>query len=173
MDQFIRELMRIAGLFESWACQHIDFDQLEEPWPYLLQDRFGHACLQVLQPSDLAKYDAEDCLRVALHLRLTVKLESGLPVPIDVKARNPMSSAGSEFLEYRIQTIRNSMESDDCVPFSVGDDPFDPDLGTPYFGLYGVGADGLLEHIADRTTYAEAVKLAQNLVPTLIFPSQD
>ena len=67
MDQFMRELMRVASLFESWACQHIDFPELDEPWPYLLQDRFGEACLQIKTVAELAAFAEPDCLRAALR----------------------------------------------------------------------------------------------------------
>jgi len=36
MDQFMREAMRVANLFEAWACLHIEFNDLEDVWPYVL-----------------------------------------------------------------------------------------------------------------------------------------
>lgn len=30
MDQFMRELMRVAAQFENWSCQHLDFSELDE-----------------------------------------------------------------------------------------------------------------------------------------------
>jgi len=48
MDQYMREVMRVASQFETWACLHIDFDELNDMWPYLLEDRFGENCLAVL-----------------------------------------------------------------------------------------------------------------------------
>jgi hypothetical protein len=169
LDQFMREIMQVASEFESWACHHIEFAELDEPWPYLLQDHFGETCLQVLLPDKLAVFDASDCLRVALLLGLSVKLDSNLPVPVDVIATNPFYSTGSGFRKFRIQTVRNSVEDNDCVVYSAGDDPFDSNFGPPYFGLYGVGEDGLSEHIADRTSYSEAVRLAQKLAPGVNF----
>jgi hypothetical protein len=44
MDGLMREVMRIATMFEEWACQHADFAQLGEVWPYYLEDHFGAAC---------------------------------------------------------------------------------------------------------------------------------
>lgn len=69
----------------------------------------------------------------------------------------------------RIQTMRNSADDDFCELFTLDDDPFDDEFEAPYFGLYGVGPDGLLDHIADRRTYAEAIELARNLVPGVAF----
>ncbi len=40
MDQFMREIMRIANRFEAWACSHLVFDELNDVWPYLLEDKF-------------------------------------------------------------------------------------------------------------------------------------
>jgi len=119
--------------------------------------------------SELATFAENDCLRVAIKLRLPVHLVPGLPVPVEVRAVNPASAAGSGFREFRIQTVRENLEDQDCVAFTAADDPFDADYGPIYFGLYAVGADGLPEHIADRPTYAGAVALAQNLVPGLHF----
>lgn len=169
MDQFMRELMRVANQFESWACLHIDFNELNDVWPYLLEDKFGETCLAVLLPSALAEFDDSDCLRVAMRLRLPVILDDKLPIPIDVSALNPV--AGSAFHEFRIQTMRDSIEDGDSNPYSPDDEPFDEEFGRPYFGLYGVGENGKVEHIADRRTYSEARSLAQKLAPGVAFPT--
>jgi len=168
IDQFMRELMRIATQFEEWACAHIAFDELCDTWPYLLEDKFGDACLATLFPSALAEFNAMDCLRVAFYLQLPVRFNENLRLPIDVTACNPVTN--SAFREFRIQTVRNSMEGGESVPFTLADEPFDDEFGAPYFGLYGVGSDDLGEHIADRKTYAEAVTLAQKLAPGIQFP---
>ena len=73
MDGFMREIMRIAAQFEAWACRHVDFTQLTDVWPYLLEDRFGKECLSVLLPEKLAAFDEHDCRRVAARLRLTFR----------------------------------------------------------------------------------------------------
>jgi hypothetical protein len=168
MDQFMRELMRIANQFETWACQHLDFDQLNDVWPYLLEDKFGKVCLDVLQLTSLSQFDERDCLRVSLRLRLPVIVDSKLPVPFDATLANPIVKAG--FREFRIQTVRDSIEENMTVPFVASDEPFDDEFGNPYFGVYGVDASGELEHIADRQTYAEARELAQKLAPEIPFP---
>lgn len=167
MDQFMREVMRVADYFEAWACLHINFDEMAEVWPYLLKDNFGEACLGVILPSALAEFDDTDCLRVAIRLRLPIKFEDKLPIPICVTARNPVQ--GSLFREFQIHTVRDSIEDDSSCQYTTDDDPFDENFGVPYFCLYGVGDDGLLEHIADRRRYSEAVSLAQKLAPGVGF----
>lgn len=169
MDQLMREAMRVASQFEAWACLHVEFDMLDYAWPYLLKDRFGEACLGAILPNTLVEFDTDDCLRVALKLRLPIRIDDKLPLPIDVKIPNPLP--GSAFKEYRIQTMRDSVETEMTTPFTQDDEPFDADFEAPYFSLYGVGEDGLLEHIANRKTYSEAVSLAQKLVPGVEFPS--
>jgi len=67
--------------------------------------------------------------------------------------------------------VRNSIEDGDATPYTLDDEPFDGDFGSPYFGLYGVDGDGRLEHIADRGTYSEALRLAQKIAPGVTFPS--
>lgn len=168
MDEFLREMMRVGNLFEAWACAHVAFDELNDVWPYLMEDKFGDACLEFMLPSTMAEFDDTDCLRVALRLRLPIKADDKLRVPVDVRAANPI--AGSEFREFRIQTVRDVLDEGDVAPFTTDDDPFDERFGPPHFGLYGVGSDGLLEHIADRDTYSDALNLAQKLAPGVALP---
>ena len=170
MDQFMREVMSIGSRFEEWACQHINFDEVNDVWPYLLEEKFGEACLALLVPSALAKFDETDCLCVALRLRLPVIHDDKLPIPVDVIAPNPIAGIG--FREFRIQTVRNSLEDGDVVPFVTDDELFDEQFGKIYFGLYGVGEDGKLEHITDRKTYGEVLNLAQKLAPGIAFPNR-
>jgi hypothetical protein len=179
MDEFMRVVMRVANRFERWSCRNLNFAELDQPWPYLLQDRFGEACLQVVAPAELTAFTDNDCLRIAIKLCLPVRLDLGLPVPVDISASNPLRSLRSfvanesAFCEFRIQTVREELADHDCAPFTAADDPFDPDFGPPYYGLYGVGEDGLPEHIADRQTYAEALALAQKLAPGIIFTAKN
>jgi hypothetical protein len=172
MDELMRETMRIANKFEAWACFHIDFEELNEVWPYLLQDKFGEICLIDIFPNELASaltsFGDSDCLRAALRMKLPIIFDDKLPIPVDITALNPV--AGSPFKRYRIQTVRDAIEIEDTSPYVIGDDPFDSDFESPYFSLYGVGEDGLLEFIADRSSYSEAVKLARKLAPGIDFP---
>jgi len=170
MDQFMREMMSIGSRFEEWACQHISFEQLNDVWPYLLEDKFGEAVLAMLSLSALAEFDESDCLRVALRLRLPVMLDDKLPIPIDETAPNPIPGPG--FSAFRIQSVRNSLEDGDVVPFVANDEPFAEQFGALYFGLSGVGEDGKFEHIADRRTYGEMRNLAQKIVPGIAFPER-
>jgi hypothetical protein len=167
MDEFMRVLMRVANLFESWACERVAFENITDVWPYLLEDKFGDACLESIPPSALARFGDEDCLRVALRLRFPIRMDDKLPVPIDVRAPNPIG--GSVFREFRIQTVRDDDEGE-AAPFTTDDDPFDNDFGPPYFALYGVGDDGLLEHIAYRDSYSSALDLARKLAPGVALP---
>ena len=167
-DEFMRQVMRIATEFGLWSCEHVFFEELDDVWPYLLEDKFGEACVSVLGgPETLLDFDTRNCLRVAHKLRLPVRTDSGLPVAIDVAADNP--AAGAAFRKFRIQTVRDSLEDDFVNAFTTDDEPFDEALGSPYFSLYGVGDDDLLEHIADRATYSAAVELARKLAPGIVF----
>lgn len=65
--------------------------------------------------------------------------------------------------------MRDALDDEITEPFTLDDEPFDENFGAPYFGLYGVDAGGVLEHIADRRTYAESVSLAQKLAPGIVF----
>lgn len=169
IDQFMREVMRVANLFEAWACLHVDFDQLNDVWPYLLEDRFGEACLAVLPPNALAQFDASDCLRVGVRMGLPIKGIDETPLSsIDMKARNPI--VASPFREYRIQTVRNSINGESGKPYTSDDYPFDDDFSEPYLRLFGVHDDGIQEHIADRANYREVLNLVRKLAPGVEFP---
>ena len=169
MDELMRVVMRIANQFETWSCRHINFKELSDVWPYLLQDKFGEACLDAMSPTGLASFNDSDCLRVAMRLHLPIIQDGKLPVPCDVIANNP--TPNSQFRKFRIQTVRHENEEDgDIKPYTMDDEPFDENFGEPYFGLYGVYEDGMLEHIADRKTYSEALSLAKKLAPEIDFP---
>ena len=169
MDQFMREVIGIANRFEEWACSHIEFKELADVWPYLLEDRFGAACLAVTLPETLMDFDETDCLRVAIRLRLPIIFDSKLPLPVCVNVPNEVRQ--SAFRWFRIQTVRDALNGKNGVIYSLNDDPYDEKFGFPYFGLYGVGEDGSTEHIADRATYPEVMSLALKLAPGTNFPT--
>jgi hypothetical protein len=166
-DEFMRVIMRIGTRFEEWACAHIHFHELDTCWPYLLEERFGAACVALKDVTSLDEFCENDCLEVALRLRLPVKAVGTLPVPVDFSAGNPVSE--SDFRQFRIQTLREYGDGN-IEPFTACDDPFDDKYGPLFFGFYGVCDDGLLEHIADFKTYSDAVGLARKLAPGIQFP---
>lgn len=172
MDQLMREVMRVGDEFENWACRHVAFHELDDVWPYLLEERFGEACLEVMDADSLAGFGADDCFRIAFKLRLPMRADSSLPLPVCVEAPNPLPDA--EFQHLRIQTIRHEWDEDgnaEVSPFTEDDDPFDENYSPPVFGIYGVKGD-VLERIADRKTYAEARALSAKLLPGIGFPEE-
>ncbi|WP_397382635.1 hypothetical protein [Prosthecobacter sp.] len=170
VDQFYREAMRIAALFEEWACEHVLFEEMCEVWPYLLEDKFGAACLQRMSVEDLKYFDAEDCPDVAMKLLLPLHYQDASRVPLDVMAINPIPA--SHFTHWRIQTIRCLSGDDNFEPMAYGDDPFDAEYEPSILALYGVDAEGLVEHIKDFDRYADAVAFAGKLAPGVEFPEE-
>jgi hypothetical protein len=172
MDQFMREVMRVGNEFENWACRHVAFHELDDVWPYLLEECFGEACLEVMDAESLAGFGADDCLRVAFKLRLPMWADGSLPLPVCVEAPNPLPDA--EFQHLRIQTIRHEWDENgdgEVASFTEDDDPFDENYSAPVFGIYGVKG-GVLERIADRKTYADARALSEKLLPGIGFPEK-
>lgn len=171
-DQFMREVMRVATQFEEWACSHIDFNRFEaiwpDGWPCVMENAFGDACLETVSPTELASFDDSSCLRVALRLQFPVRFEGRPPLPVDVTALNP--SPESPFKKLKIQTVRDTVKGGFPIPYKSGDQPFDEEFQSPYFSLYGIAGDGVAEHIADRSDYEDAVKLAQKIMPGIQFP---
>lgn len=166
-DQFMREVMRVAQEFELWACEHVNFDEWDEVWPYFLQDRFGPACVSILSAAGLASFSREDCVRISLRLGIPLRMDRSLPVPICAEA--PIPTAGSPFHSLLIQTVRDSIDGELTCAYTRADEPFDDALGPIYFSLYGICQNGLLEHIASRQTYDEILALATALVPEIHF----
>jgi hypothetical protein len=128
--------MRVADLFERWACIHVHFEELDHVWPYFLQDHFGRACVALVSALGLATFDSADCLRVAFRLGIAVKTTTGLPVPISVEALNPVE--GSPFRGFRLQTVRDSRDGESTSAYTIADEPYDEEYGAPYFAWYGV-----------------------------------
>ncbi len=166
-DQCMREVMRVATLFEEWACRHIAFEEIDEVWPYFLENEFGRACIKVVGACGLAEFGANDCLRVAMQLWLPVRHDGVLPVPVLEEISNPIHGVALRI--FRIQTVRDSRVYGDVVLYTSDDDPFTSEFSQPYFAFCGVYESGEVEHIADRLTYMEAVNLAQGLIPGLLF----
>ena len=168
-DEFLRQMMRIGELFEAWACEHVAFEELAEVWPYYLEEHFGGACLQVLTPTGLPHFSHEDCVRVALQLAIPIRYQDGLSLPLDIRAANPVP--GSAFIEYRIRTVREDLEAHEIEPYTSDDDPIDDRFGDVVLGLYGIHADGEVEHIADFGRYSDAAALAAKIAPGIDFPA--
>jgi len=168
LDHLMREVMRIAELFEVWACEHVEFAACDEVWPYLLADSFGNACLGLTGPNGLSNFDPSDCLRMALLLRIPVRFDGQLPLPVDVIAPNPVPS--SPYRQFQIRSVRETSDSETCVPFTTSDDPNDEEYGRVFYGLYGVHNDCNVEYIAARDSYREVLGLIRRLVPGVTFP---
>ena len=171
MDVFMREVMRVGEMFEEWACRHVAFHELDDVWPYVLEERFGAVCLEMMDADSLVGFDVDDCLRVAFRLRLPMRVDGSLPLPFCVEAPNPL--AGAKFHRLRIQTVRHELVEDGgTAPFTEEDDAFDENYGAPFFGIYGVDEEGLLDHIAERDTYQAARSLLEDLLPGVGFPEE-
>lgn len=144
-DGLMRVIMRVATRFDQWASKYVAFEELDDVWPYLLEDGFGPASVNLLGVENLEEFDDRSCLRVALRLRIPLRHTEGLRIPVDVTAANPISE--SLFLAFRIQTVRECIENNLYEPFTLDDDPFEKRFSHPQFALYGVTVDGLLEHL--------------------------
>lgn len=169
MDEFMRHVMRIATRFEEWACAHVAFGELRDRWPYLLQDRFGKTCLELFPPQFLFEFHEDDCLPIALALRVPVIVDDVLRVPMQITVKNPHD--GSGFTAYRIATYRNLIEdNNEPCTFSVDCEPYDENYGDPYFRLSGLAGDQQEVPIADRATYAEVLALARKIAGHFSFP---
>jgi hypothetical protein len=170
VDQFWREVMRIGSLFEEWACAHVAFEEMSDVWPYLLEEKFGEACLLRVDLESLPSFDTQDCLNVAMKLMLPLYYREGACLPLDVTAPNPVH--GSPFIQWRIQTVRSLLGDEDFEPMVYGHDPFDPEYDSPLLALYGMCEEGQVEHIKDFTCYADALAFVRKIAPGVDFPDR-
>lgn len=168
IDEFWRVMMRVGTRFEAWACENVAFDSLPEVWPYLLMERFGAACLDWMPLEDLDGFDDQDGVSVAMKMNVPLVYRESLGLPLDLMVPNPV--AGSAFVHWRIQTVRWDAEAESMVPVLYGGDPPEVDAEAVVVALYGIEADGRLEHVRDSKTYAEARALAMKLAPGVAFP---
>lgn len=87
-DVFMREAMRVGREFETWACQHVEFDEMEEVWPYFLEG-FQHHALRAVGTesgragegmeellSNLRDLDAEAWPKIAAVMKLPLKAKT-------------------------------------------------------------------------------------------------
>ena len=95
-DEFMRVVMRVATRFETWASDLVEFEELDDVWPYMMEDRFGAACVEVMGAENLASFNDSDCLRVALRLRLPVKLSAGFCIYIETICQGPVPIVSDE-----------------------------------------------------------------------------
>lgn len=73
IDHLMRLAMRIGDQFETWSCTNINFNELSDVWPYLLEDKFGETCLKIMPITHLESFDDSDCLLVARAMELPMK----------------------------------------------------------------------------------------------------
>ncbi len=162
-DERMRTVMDVAEAFETWACEHVIFDEVDDVWPYLLEDRFGDAFPRLFGWEALDRFGPSHCLQLALLWNLPLRGTAARPLPVDVTIPHPMP--GAAFSALRLQTIRIAADDRECEPWTA--DTF-RDLApgeSIVFGLYGVSSDGRLEHIADRGSWEAAVELVRGLWP--------
>jgi len=79
-DQFMRECMRVGEFFETWADQWVDFDQMDDVWPYMLEDKFGQAVIEQFgSVLFLTSFDDVAARAVARELGLKLRQEPARP----------------------------------------------------------------------------------------------
>ncbi len=77
-DEFMRQCMRVAEVFETWAGDHVDFDGTVDCWPYLLEGKFGRAVIELAWLFTLDTFKPEHCQAVAKRLGLPLM---AIPAP--------------------------------------------------------------------------------------------
>ena len=72
-DAVMREVMRVATMFEEWACKHVDFEKLNSVWPYDLETNFGPAVLSIFEPDKLDGLKPLGMVLIARHMNLPLR----------------------------------------------------------------------------------------------------
>jgi hypothetical protein len=74
-DNLMRITIDIATAWEAWACDHINFDETEDVWPYMIQDKFGSAFEKTRSLLDVfTTYKNSQDLNTTFH-RIAARLE--------------------------------------------------------------------------------------------------
>lgn len=73
-DNGYRYCMERAIQFERWACDNIEFAEMEDVWPYWLEEHFGPLFVRYAWNTDL---DAIDWREFATRARLPVREPNG------------------------------------------------------------------------------------------------
>jgi hypothetical protein len=91
MDNFMRQCMRVARLFEAWACRHVNFDEMDVVWPYYLEEKFCAAFLRTYAVNELGEIVLDDhCLVIANNLNLPLlDFPRGVEPPPSLPAAPP------------------------------------------------------------------------------------
>jgi hypothetical protein len=167
LDELMRVAMAIATRFETWSCHNVEFDRLSGWWPYKLEMELGKTCLELLGLEALPKFGDDDALQVALRLQLPLKPGAKRWIPLHVHAANPIP--GATFTGLYIRTMREAKDGSGVYPFTEKDEPFDPNFGVPFYGIYGIDSSGMSEHITDRSTRSDAIAIVEKLLPGIHF----
>lgn len=69
-DELMRRVMQTAASFEAWSCKNVAFEGLDDPWPYLLEDRFGIAIGSLHYLYKLGTLSDQMCGEIATYLCL-------------------------------------------------------------------------------------------------------
>jgi hypothetical protein len=79
-DNFMRECMRVATMFERWACAHVDFERMDEVWTYWLQEDFGDSVYDLQgNVTSLASFKIPDCRKVAVAMGMPLVRRASVP----------------------------------------------------------------------------------------------
>lgn len=49
LDEAMRQAVSVGVAFENWACEHVDFDKLNDVYSYYLQDHFDLVFMKSLK----------------------------------------------------------------------------------------------------------------------------
>ncbi|MDZ4744186.1 MAG: hypothetical protein SGI98_12320 [Verrucomicrobiota bacterium] len=69
-DGFMWVIMNVTKRFEEWSCNYINFEMIDEPWPYILEEQFGPSCANCISFSLLGKIDNNDFMKIALDMNI-------------------------------------------------------------------------------------------------------
>jgi len=70
---FVRLCRDIAEKFEQWAVEHVDWERIDEVWPYFLEENFGDAVLSVVGGYSNIEFATPE--EIAKKLKLPLKHE--------------------------------------------------------------------------------------------------
>ncbi len=107
-DEFLRQCLRVATVFEAWACRHVDWDQLDDVWPYLLESEFGRVVNEEISIYALDQFTEEHCPAVAAALKLALR---GPDLRRELLAEQAALETRLRELHYERRSVRRQLKA--------------------------------------------------------------
>jgi hypothetical protein len=158
-DEFMRRCAHLGRLFEAWSCDHVDFNAMQDVWPYYLEDHVGPAVESMFWEQNCeipVRWGEDELLSLATKLRLPVRIQNTPNCSMNVEWAAAPAQQG-RYQRYQVRTVRHSEDGWAMEHYTVEDaqERHAADNDHPVlFALYGsLESSGEWEFICEAPSY--------------------